>query len=139
MKLFSTRPDTTSGAPLVQTRKFSNTCEVSAMYNWIGSFTPNLEHFILSICGVPVLDPSLPITVADRTLVNMAEYKETPFPGSIMNCPEMSEIQATESTHPEDRAMSNIPLATEIIYYVLYISVHYYLIHCCTRPSWKSA
>ena len=99
----------------VQTRKFPRTCEVSAMYNWIGSVSPDPEHFILSICGMPVLDPSLPITVADRTLVHMAEYNETSSPASIMNCPKMSEIQATENTHYEGRTMNNIPLVTDII------------------------
>lgn len=100
----------------VQTRKFSNSCEVSAVYNWIGSLNPNPEHFTLSMCGIPILDPALPITVVDRSMVNMAEYEAAPFADDIIpNCEEMPEIQSLENTQQDSTMMNSIPLVTEVV------------------------
>ena len=99
----------------VHTRKFSNSCEVSSLYNWIGSLNPNPEHFILSTCDIPILDNTLPITVVDRTMVNMSEYEAVPFPDIIPNCEEMREIQSVENTQQESTMMNSIPVVTEVI------------------------
>lgn len=99
----------------VQTRKFSNSCEVSSLYDWIGSLNPNPEHFILSTCDIPILDNTLPITVVDRTMVNMSEYEAVPFPDIIPNCEEMREIQSVENTQQESTMMNSIPVVTEVI------------------------
>lgn len=60
----------------VQTRRFPQSCQVSSLYDWVGSLSRYPAHFSLSSCGVSDLDPTLPITSVDRALVSMAESDE---------------------------------------------------------------
>ena len=61
----------------VHTRRFPVHCFISNIYDWVGSLSVNPAHFILSMCGMPNLDPSLPVTLVDRALLNMAIADET--------------------------------------------------------------
>ena len=56
----------------VKTRRFPLSCLISSIYDWVGSLSPYPAHFTLSSCNMPSLDPSLPVTLVDRALVNMA-------------------------------------------------------------------
>lgn len=65
----------------VQVRRFPHSCQISTIYNWVGSLSLHPVHFTLSTCHMPNLDPNLPISLVDRTLVNMAASDEaTMFP-----------------------------------------------------------
>ena len=94
----------------LQVRRFSMSNRVSSIYDWVGSLSRQPRSFKLSTCDIAYLDPSMPVTVVDKTLVRMAEITETPM---IILSPGY-EAQSFQNNSP-----FNIPSHTEILPEVL--------------------
>ena len=60
----------------VQKRRFSNSNQISAVYDWVGSLAIQPRTFRLSTCDVVHLIPSMPITLVDKCLIQMVEAPE---------------------------------------------------------------
>ena len=56
----------------VKTHRFLFSSLISSIYDWVGSFSQYPAYFTLSSGNMSSLDPSLPVTLVDRALVNMA-------------------------------------------------------------------
>mgnify|MGYP002803975490 FL=1 len=71
----------------VVSRRFSRSCLISSLYDWIGSLSSYPVHFNLSSPGISKLHPTSSITLVDRALVSMAECddEETTFPDEFSN------------------------------------------------------
>ena len=79
----------------VQTRRFPIPCLISSIYDWVGSLSPNPTHFTLSSCDMASLDPSLPVTLVDRALLNMAVAESDEmaiFPALNKDCSSIKQI-----------------------------------------------
>ena len=60
----------------VQTRRFSNSNQISAVYDWVGSLAIQPRTFRLSTFDVAHLTPSMPISLVDKCLIQMVEAPE---------------------------------------------------------------
>lgn len=70
----------------VQKRKFKETENMSAVYDWVGSLSIHPESFTLSGCGLPKLKPSQPIITLNKLVLNMTETETTPnYPEEELN------------------------------------------------------
>ena len=65
----------------VISRRFPRSCQISSLYDWVGSLSRYPAHFNLSSSGISNLHSTSSITLVDRALINMAECDEgTTFP-----------------------------------------------------------
>ena len=70
----------------VVSRRFSRSCQISSLYDWIGSLCRYPAHFNLSSPGISKLYPTSSIMLVDRALVSMAECdEELTFPDEFSN------------------------------------------------------
>ena len=70
----------------VQKRKFKETENMSAVYDWAGSLSIHPESFTLSGCGLPKLKPSQLIIALNKLVLNMTETETTPdYPEEEIN------------------------------------------------------
>mgnify|MGYP002804105214 CR=1 FL=1 len=60
----------------VQTRRFSSSNQISAVYDWVGSLAIQPRTFMLSTCDIAHLTPSMPVTLVDKCLLRMVEGPE---------------------------------------------------------------
>ena len=79
----------------VVSRRFSWSCLISSLYDWIGSLSSYPVHFNLSSPGISKLHPTS--SLVDRALVSMAECddEETTFPDEFSNEFTVSHITET--------------------------------------------
>ena len=87
----------------LQTRRFSTSNRICSIYDWVGSLSPYPSCFKLSTCDIAYLDPNMPVTLVDKTLIRMAEITETPTTRQNPAC------ESSESS-----SAFNIPSPTEL-------------------------
>ncbi len=87
----------------LQTRRFSTSNRICSIYDWVGSLSPYPSCFKLSTCDIAYLDPNMPVTLVDKTLIRMAEITETPTTRQNPACESF-----------ESSSAFNIPSPTEL-------------------------
>lgn len=70
----------------IQRRAFKATDKMGSVYDWTGYLSTKPQSFALSGCGLPELLPSLPVMVADKSILNMHETQGMPpYPEDGLN------------------------------------------------------